>query len=140
MKRAKEFKDLPADWKEIVLSKSAEGHSNVEIFAALGLGRTTHAIFMSENEEYSETFDFGNVLCESWWVGMGRNNIGNSRNFNTGVWVFNLKNRFGWRDTPLAPQAPGSVLGDKTKEAEQIEEFRLKKEEPTGEKILSIVN
>ncbi len=129
-----EFSDLPPDWREGIFRWMGEGWSVTEVIAELGITRKTHARFVKEHEIYAETISAGEVLSEAWWVKLGRVNVGNARNFNVGIWAFNLKNRFGWRDSPLSKEGQAKILPDKTKEEENREKFRLdKKIEKTKE-------
>lgn len=99
-------KDLPVGWKEIVYSMAAQGMSDVEIKVALSTSGTKRKIkfhpdlwkaLQEREEEFSETIKIAKQLCEAWWLKEGRVNL-RAKNFQTGLWYANMKNRFGWRD------------------------------------------
>lgn len=132
--------ELPEGWQQLILDRCNEGWSAKEIMAELHVTAGAHGRFMKDHEDYREAFELGRIYSEAWWTRTGRENLGNSRGFNTGIWAFNLKNHFGWRDVPLAPQAPGRILNDKVKEAEELEAFRLKKEGKENGKGSEVLN
>jgi hypothetical protein len=53
-------------------------------------------------EKYTEFLDAkkrGKASCLLWWEKLGRaGTAGRISNFNTASWIFNMKNRFEWRD------------------------------------------
>ena len=93
---------LPKNWQEIILQKSSEGWSEVEIRAHLCLmggkfcQKTWDAIKKRESD-FLLTIRKAKELCEAWWIQQGRESV-KSRNFQTGLWFINMKNRFGWSD------------------------------------------
>lgn len=40
----------------------------------------------------------GEVRCQRWWESLGNSLASGSRQGNAAVYIFNMKNRFGWRD------------------------------------------
>lgn len=119
--------DLRPDWREYLLEKFGEGWSIAEVLVGLGVTQKVHARLRRDHEEYDQAFEDGMVLSEAWWVRQGRENILNNRSFNVGIWVFNLKNRFGWRDSiPNDRAVKVSILPDHIKEVEDGERFKLK--------------
>ena len=93
---------LPDNWKEVILARSAEGCSDVEIRAELCLlgGSFSHQTWYAleeREEEFFETIKKGKVLCQAWWEKQGRIAL-NDKVFQTGLWYANMKNRFMWRD------------------------------------------
>lgn len=95
----KTLKDLPKNWKKIVLNLKKKGASDVEVRAALNsISDDLWYRLIEENEEFSRTIKKGGLLCQTWWEKQGRTNL-HSRDFNHGLWYMNMKNRFGWKDT-----------------------------------------
>lgn len=95
---------LPKDWQDIILNLCALGKSDVQIrayFCMMG-GKFNHDMWYALKErdaEFSETIIKGKVLCESWWIDQGQNNLTNPK-FQTFLWFTNMKNRFSdhWKD------------------------------------------
>ena len=93
----KTTKDLPKNWKELILTEMAEGASRQEVTALLGISNDLYERLAKEDAEFSETLKRGLMLCEAWWLTEGRKNLKN-RNFSYVGWYMNMKNRFGWKD------------------------------------------
>lgn len=96
---------LPEGWVDIILAKSAEGYSGVEIRAHLCMmgGKFDHNswyILQEKDQEFADTLKKGHVLCQAWWEKQSRINLKHDKAdvFETGSWYANMKNRFGWRD------------------------------------------
>lgn len=96
----KQLDDLPKGWKEKMLSLASEGASHVEIqVEALGcISNDLWYRLIDEEPEFSETVKRCDKLCESWWAKLGRQGANGSADINPTTWIFNMKNRFGWRD------------------------------------------
>jgi len=124
---------LPKNWKELIEEKmGSEGWSIVEMLAEFKISRGVHARFKRDFPEYDEAFTLGETLCEAWWIKQGRENLTNARGYNVGIWCFNMKNRFAWRDTPLGgKEGKAKILPDKVKEAENITKYKRGKNENT---------
>ena len=53
--------------------------------------------WLSEEIEFIETIKIGKALEEAWWYKEGRINL-SKREFNTGLYCIQMKNRFKWTD------------------------------------------
>ncbi len=94
----KTTKDLPVDWKKIILDNMAEGASREEIAGELLLiSEDLYSRFLLDEPEFAETIKKGLALSRRWWDKKGRINLEN-KNFQYVGWYMNMKNRFGWRD------------------------------------------
>lgn len=96
---------MPENWDKIILEKSAEGCSDVEIRAHLCMlgGKFSHETWYALIEReiaFSETIKKGKILCQAWWERVSREHLYHTKemNFETGSWYANMKNRFGWHD------------------------------------------
>lgn len=90
--------DFPDGWQEAIIELGAEGGSKGE---ALGLLRITHTTFESlyrRDEEFRVVEDTRQVLCAAWWEKVGREASGGRRKIDSTAWIFNMKNRFKWKD------------------------------------------
>jgi len=130
-KRKFTIEDLPKNWRELVIEGMGSGMSVIEAvrqFGLKGYSREIHARMCVDYTEYHETFEEGKMLSEAFWIAQGRENLHNNK-FNNTLWIFNMKNRFAWRDTPVAPKEDGgNIFKDKTEQIEVLERFRNVKE------------
>lgn len=99
-----QLEDLPDNWQELVLEMGSKGFSDVEIRANLcftGVGKTRKFSIklwyrlIEREKEFGETLKVARELCEAWWIKAGREGM-HRKNFNTGPWVVNMRNRFKW--------------------------------------------
>lgn len=93
----KTIKDLPKNWKSLVLKEMEAGASKQEVKVLLRISNDLFERFMKESKEFSETILYGVDLAEAWWLRQGRTNLKNKQ-FNYGGWYMMMKNRFGWKD------------------------------------------
>lgn len=89
--------DLPADWKQIIMDCGQEGGSAVEMRCLLGIGQTAWETLLKDSSEFQLTVKAAQDLCAVWWERRGRD-MATGGDGNATVWIFNMKNRFGWRD------------------------------------------
>lgn len=112
--------DLPANWKEDIITLASEGASDVEIRAKLGITKDFWYKFKKRGGEFTETLKKAKLLCKAWWLEKGRKNLDN-KEFSPVLWYMNMKNRFGWSDKKVIKQdidIKGKVrLTDEEKEA-----------------------
>lgn len=83
-------------WEEIEAAY-AEGASDVEIAKLLGITLARFYKLEEEHEGFSILVEKGRTLAQAWWVMQGRKNLWN-KSFNTPLYNFQMKNRFGWAD------------------------------------------
>lgn len=95
----KTLDDLPDNWKLEMLTRAKDGESDVElrINALGGISDDLWYRFIEEEPEFSRTLKECRLLQESWWNAKGRGMVGGDSG-NAAVWIFNMKNRFGWKD------------------------------------------
>lgn len=126
--------DLPEDYPTIIREKMKdEGASIKEVISELGLSAVAHAKFMKEDAAYKEAIEQGKEDAEAWWMTQGRKNLEN-KGFNVGIYAFQMKNRFKWRDTPLIVNGNDAGKLDKYKKEEILSEF---KKEDSNEKTVN---
>lgn len=102
-----------------------EGFS-FETFGALcGTSKTTLHSWTREFSEFLAAKNAGELLSQLWWEKTGRiGMMGKAPGFMPAVWIFNMKNRFGWQDkisieTEL-PQYSDAQLFEAAKRANEI--------------------
>ena len=52
---------------------------------------------LANNKVFSQLVDFGRTLSQAFWEKQARRNL-NNRQFNTSLWAFYMKNKYGWAD------------------------------------------
>ena len=80
-----------------ILNEYREGASDVEVAAMLGIPKKKFDQMYEEIDDFARVIDMGRTLSQAWWVKAGRKYI-LDRNFQTTMWSFNMKNRYGWAD------------------------------------------
>lgn len=89
--------DLPEGWKQSIMDCGQEGGSAVEMRCLLGIGESAWGTLLEDSEEFRRTVKSAQDLCKVWWERTGRG-MATGADGNATVWIFNMKNRFGWRD------------------------------------------
>ena len=89
--------DLPDNWREIMRECGQEGGTGVECRALLGIGESAWYTLMDDSEEFREMDAVRKTLSEVWWQRRGRE-MAMGEDGNATVWIFSMKNMFGWRD------------------------------------------
>ncbi len=91
------IKDLPKDWKQIMEDCGRDGGSMAEARALLDIGDTAWYTLLEDSPEFRQAENQRGRLCALWWERCGRR-MAAGADGNATVWIFNMKNRFGWRD------------------------------------------
>lgn len=84
------------DW-EALLRQYGEGASDVEIARLLKLTIKRFYQLCEESPAFGEFAEKGRTLAQAWWYEKGRTALFD-KTFNTALWNFNMKNRYGWAD------------------------------------------
>ena len=88
--------DNKPDWQAL-LDSYAEGASDVEIARKLKLTIRRFYQLCEESPAFNDFADKGRTLAQAWWYEKGRTALFD-KTFNTALWNFNMKNRYGWAD------------------------------------------
>lgn len=86
-----------SSWVQKARKGYEEGASDVEICRLIGITKQTFDNYYSTNPSFKKFVEMGRTLSAAWWHSQGRLNLDN-RAFNTSLWTFNMKNRFGWAE------------------------------------------
>lgn len=89
---------LKEGWQTKFLEMGREGCSDVEIRAAFGISDDLWYRWIAEDEEFSRTYKAAKAACHAKWEEMGRKMAFGQVDGNPTTWIFNMKNRFNWRD------------------------------------------
>lgn len=88
----------------------AEGCSDVEVMAELRISKQKFDLMYATDEDFKELIDAGRLASSAYWHSVGRKNLFN-KNLNTNLWMFVMKNRFGWaeRQENIGADTPPNV-------------------------------
>lgn len=87
----------PAVHPMLFITLSREGKSDVEIAAEFEVSLGTLRVWAETYEEFNTAFEVGKAMHESWFLTVGRENLGNAR-FNTPLFKFLTGNKLGYAD------------------------------------------
>ena len=99
---------LPEDWEEIMEECGRSGGSATEVRVLLGIGDSAWDTLLEDSEPFRLAEKRRKALCRVWWEKRGREMAGGADG-NATVWIFNMKNRFGWRDKTDHSSSDGSM-------------------------------
>lgn len=84
---------------EQVIKFMGEGYSKQALAGKLGISRDTLYEWSKAHKEFSDTIKRGEAKSLFYWEQVGINGMmGKIKGFRPAVWIFIMKNRFGWRD------------------------------------------
>ena len=90
--------DFEEDWRVAVAKMYAVGAGDREIMKRLKLTEEAWGVLYSDLAcDFRELVDMGRVLAQSWWEEKARENL-YRKDFNTPLWSFVMKNRYGWSE------------------------------------------
>lgn len=84
-----------------LVEKMSEGWSIESFCADVGIAKDTFYNWVKEHPEFSDAKKRGEMASFQWWEEQVKNHLfipDRGGSFNTTAWIFNMKNRFGWRD------------------------------------------
>jgi hypothetical protein len=79
----------------------------------LKISKQTCYNWMKEHPEFLDSIKQGLGLSEAWWHTLGRAGASGKAPINPAVWIFNMKNRFGWSDKMDSNLNIGDQAGEK---------------------------
>lgn len=88
--------NLPDKWQQC-LELYDNGAGDVEIAKKLGITLNYFRKLAGENPGFGAFVEKGTTLAMAYWYRIGREAL-YDKNFNYGLWAFNMKNRWGWAD------------------------------------------
>lgn len=107
-----ELNRIKPDWKEIVFELAKKGASEEYMYTSLGLTRTLHFKFMTDNE-YKEWFFYCLDIAKAWWLELGRR-IVMSKDYNNQAYSMIMCNKYKWYSA-----VSSQVGNEKNKEEEK---------------------
>lgn len=96
---------LKEGWQTRFIEMGKEGCSDVEIRAEFGISDCLWYRWIDEDEEFSRTAKIAKAACHAKWEEMGRKMAFGQVDGNPTTWIFNMKNRFNWKDKTETDQS-----------------------------------
>ena len=95
-----------------LISHMEKGKSFESFAGTIRVNRATIFRWKKNYEEFREAYEVGFCLSLNKWEDIGLAGLymgGKDNPFNSTVWVFNMKNRFGWTDKKEVKADEGTV-------------------------------
>lgn len=89
--------DSGKDWAKQLIALYSDGCSDVEVAAELKITIKEYYKTVQENPTFGKLVEYGRTLSQAFWEGQARKNL-NNKTFNTSLWSFFMKNKFGWAE------------------------------------------
>lgn len=86
------------EYVEQLPSMFANGEDVAEVATALGVSRQTFYNWVEAYPDFKEAYEIGKQKSEAWWAKLGRAGAAGKVDIQPTVWIFNMKNKFGWKD------------------------------------------
>ena len=84
---------------QIALDLLSKGYSKEALAGELGISRQCLYEWLAKYKEFGDTVEVGETKAQYVWEELGiKATQGQIPKFNTSVWMFVMKNRFGWKD------------------------------------------
>lgn len=111
-----------------LLTHMADGLSFESFGGVVGVGRSTLYNWRDKHKAFRAATEIGEAMSRLYWEKLGRDGLHNetikdadgmtvTKSINATLWIFNMKNRFGWRDKqpdeeppPPKPEEKGAKL------------------------------
>lgn len=84
-------------WIEEVKQAYEEGASDIEVCRVMNFTLEEFNQLYETNPKFRKFIDLGRMMSKAWWYTQGRKHLQN-KGFNTSLWSFNMKNKFGWAE------------------------------------------
>lgn len=84
-------------WSKQLVDLYSAGCSDAEVAAELKVTIKEYYKTISDNAKFAKLVEYGRTLSLAFWEGQARKNLGNKQ-FNSPLYAFYMKNKFGWAD------------------------------------------
>lgn len=93
----------PSDYKpeycQMLIDHMRAGYSFASFGAIVGCCEKTLHTWRNTHEGFLQAQNIGKAYSKLFWEDLGiKACTGKAKNLNSAVWIFNMKNRFGWKD------------------------------------------
>lgn len=90
---------------ELLIKHMEDPRGSFESFAAeIGHSKQSLYNWLEKFPEFMDARKEGEALSLRAWLNEGYKGMWAGKQFNAVVWIFNMRNRFGWRDDPKEPE------------------------------------
>jgi hypothetical protein len=76
----------------------SNGESVTEVCTHLDITKETFFKWVKQYPSFSDSYKKGLELSEAWWTKLGRAGSAGKVKIQPATWIFNMKNRFKWKD------------------------------------------
>src|SRR3989344_3072114 len=84
---------------DLAIKMMKKGHSKQSVAGEIGISRDTLYEWCQIHEDFSDSIKTGEAKSRYYWEKIGMDGmLGKVKGFRPVVWIFIMKNRFGWRD------------------------------------------
>lgn len=80
---------------KLLIEHMEDGNSFVSFCSKYKISRATAYRWIDKHAEFKEAKEVGDRHSQSWWEDLGKKLASQG---NSAVYIFNMKNRFGWTD------------------------------------------
>lgn len=85
-------------YAEQLPSMFANGESVEEVCQELGISRRAFYDWVEKHSEFADAYEMGKQASHAWWLKLGRAGATGKVDVQPTLWIFNMKNRLGWKD------------------------------------------
>ncbi len=86
------------------------GQSVAEVCVELDISKDTFYKWVKRYPRFADAYQKGLQRSEAWWSRLGRVGSAGEVKIQPATWIFNMKNRFGWKDR-VEQEHSGEVKG-----------------------------
>lgn len=85
-------------WCAMLYVHMAEGFSFESFGGVIVASTETLYTWLAEEADFAKAKNIGEAAARLWWENEGMLAARMGKDYNAAIWIFNMKNRFGWRD------------------------------------------
>jgi hypothetical protein len=85
-------------YDQMLIDHMAKGFSFETFGPSIGVVTSSTYLWAQKHKSFSEAKEIGFSVSRLYWEGLGIEGSNGSDKFHCTAWVFNMKNRFNWRD------------------------------------------
>lgn len=116
--------DYRPEYCALLIDHMSKGLSFESFAGTVRVSRATIYDWLKANAEFLDAKEIGTTQSMKFWEELGVHNILNesesfgnnqgskSKSLNSSAWIFNMKNRFGWRDKHPDENGPAAIINN----------------------------